>query len=184
MAEGFDRLKKFLQEKGPKGMVLRMARYDDEIHQSTELMGHYAGLRTIFTNWRPPLDLKTRRPLGGLAGIEQHYRTLSERFGFKVSGERAINSFGYSLLGDKDTAGALAAFERNVKLYPGSANVYDSLADALEGAGKPNLALENARKAVEIGTQTKDTDLAAFQRHLDRLLNSAKTTAGAPSQKQ
>ncbi len=178
MFEGFERLQKALSANRPAGLVVASAHYDDEIHQSTELRGHYAGLRTIFTQWRPPLDPKTRRPVGGLAGIEQHYRALSERLGFSVSAERSINSFGYALLGDKNVAGALAAFERNVKLYPDSANVYDSLADALEAAGKPDLALENVRKAVALGTRGPDPELPAFQKHLDRLLAAPAAASG------
>ena len=183
MSEGFERLQKAFSANRPAGLVVASAHYDDEIHQSTELRGHYAGLRTIFAQWRPPLDPRTRRPVGGLAGVEEHYRALSERFWFHVSAERAINSLGYSLLGDKDVTGALAAFERNVRLYPDSANVYDSLADALEAAGKPDLALENVRKAVALGTQGRDPELPAYQRHLDRLLAAVDPKA-APGKKQ
>lgn len=174
MTEGFDKLRHIFNTVHPKGFVVDSARYDDEVHRSTELRGHYAGLRTIFSGWPVPIDPQTRRPAGGLAGVEQHYRTLSERLGFMLSSERAINSLGYSLLGDKDVVGALKAFERNLQLYPDSANVYDSLADAQEAAGKLDLALENTRKAVELGTRTNDPELQAFQRHLDRLEAAAK----------
>jgi uncharacterized protein len=183
MGEGFDALRRVFTAARPAGFVVESARYDDELHRSTELRGHYAGLRTIFAGWPVPLDPSTRRPAGGLAGIEQHYRALSEHFGFAVSAERGINSFGYSLLGDKNIAGAMAAFERNVKLYPDSANVYDSLADALEAAGSADAALENARKAVELGTKGNDPDLGAFKRHLDRLLAAAAKSAPAAQRK-
>ena len=123
-----------------------------------------------------PLDPQTRLPAGGLAGIEQHYQAWSKRLGYPVSAERSINSFGYSLLGAKNVAGALAAFRRNVELFPDSANVYDSLADALEADDKLDLALENARKAVEIGTRTNDPDLSAFRRHHERLLKAKTQT--------
>src|SRR5262249_52311731 len=129
MIEGFEQLQKTLSAKLPKGFVVGSAHYREEMHNSTELLSHYAGLRAIFAGWKVPRDPKTDLRVGGLAGVEEHYRDLSERFGFKVSAEKEINSLGYSLLGDKKIADAIAAFKRNVELYPRSANTYDSLAD-------------------------------------------------------
>jgi predicted alpha/beta superfamily hydrolase len=178
MTEGFDQLRKTLSAHRPTGFLAKSEHYNDEIHSSTELLGHYDGLRTIFTDWRMPLDAKTDLPTGGLEGVAQHYRALSERFGFRVSAERDINSLGYNLLGNKKIDEALAAFRRNVELYPQSANVYDSLADGLEAAGKPNLALQNVEKAVEVATQTGDPLLPAFKKHLDRLVAAGKSAPG------
>ncbi|HUS19995.1 MAG TPA: alpha/beta hydrolase-fold protein, partial [Terriglobales bacterium] len=174
MGQGFERLKKIFDSAPPKGFVVKSAHYTDELHTSTELRGHYAGLRTIFAGWRVPVDPKTELPAGGLEGVTQHFRRLSERFGFKVSGEKSINSLGYRLLGQKKYDEAIAAFNRNVEWYPQSANVYDSLADGLEGAGKRDEALRNVQKAVELGTKNGDPELPAFQRHLDKLLAASK----------
>src|SRR5262249_41970774 len=146
----FEELQKTMSGNLPKGFVVESAHYRDETHGTTELVGHYAGLRAIFTGWEVPRDPKTGMPIGGLARVEQHYRELSERYGFKVSAEKGINSLGYRLLGDKKVADAMTAFRRNVELYPQSANVYDSLADGLEAEGKPELAIENTQKAVEL----------------------------------
>jgi tetratricopeptide (TPR) repeat protein len=104
---------------------------------------------------------------------------LSERFGFPVSAEAAINQVGYGLLAQKKIDESIAAFRRNVELYPGSANVYDSLADALEAAGKPDLARQNEEKAVTVGTATSDPLLPQFKQHLDRLAASAATATKA-----
>ena len=78
----------------------------------------------------------------------------------------------------------MAAFRRNVELYPLSANVYDSLADAQEAAGKPELASQNVQKAVEIATQAGDPLLPDFKKHLDRLTASASSAATKAGQKQ
>jgi len=169
----FEQLQQLLSAKRPKGFVAESARYEDEVHGSTELRTHYAGLRLIFAGWPMPRDEKDQRK-GGLAGVEQHYRELSERFGFQVSAEQEINGLGYHLLGDKNIAEAMAAFERNVALYPRSANVYDSLADCLEAAGKPDLAMQNAQKAVEVAAQSGDPLLPAFKKHVERLAAGAK----------
>jgi predicted alpha/beta superfamily hydrolase len=174
MTDGFEQLRKTLKANRPTGFVVKSARYNEEVHTSTELLGHYEGLRTIFAGWPMPRDEKTDLRIGGLEGVEQHYRELSDRFGFGVSAEREINGLGYNLLGAKKIDQSLAAFRRNAELYPQSANTYDSLADAFEAAGKPDLALQNVQKAVEVATQSGDPLLPAFKRHLERLVAAGK----------
>lgn len=173
MGDSFDQLQKLFTTTTPKGFIVRSARYPDEDHGSTTFLAHYAGLRTVFDGWVMPRDPKDGLPMGGLKGVEQHYRELSERFGFPVSSEAAINRTGYALLLQKKIEDALAAFRRNVELYPGSANVYDSLADGLEAAGKADLARQNVEKAVTVGTATSDPMLPQFKQHLDRLVAAA-----------
>ena len=107
---------------------------------------------------------------------------MSERFGFNVSAEQGINSLGYALLGAKKIDEAMIAFQRNVELYPRSANVYDSLADGLEAAGNPELAMQNLRKAVEVATQAGDPLLPEFKKHLERLTAAGKTAPGKAGQ--
>src|SRR5580658_2896837 len=178
MTEGFEGLQKTVSANRPAGFIVKSARYNQEVHRSTELLGHYDGLRTIFTGWPMPLDEKTDLSIGGLEAVEQHHRALSERFGFSVSAEQDINSLGYSLLGAKKIDDAVTAFRRNVELYPRSANTYDSLADGFEAAGKPDLALQNVEKAVEVATRTGDPLLPAFKKHLDRLVAAGKLAPG------
>jgi predicted alpha/beta superfamily hydrolase len=175
MGDGFNQMQKLFTTSTPKGFLVRSARYPDEDHGSTTFLAHYAGLRTVFDGWVMPRDPKDGMPVGGLKGVEQHYRELSERLGFPVSAEQIINQFGYFLLGQKKIEDALAAFNRNVELYPGSANVYDSLADGLEAEGKADLARQNQEKAVRVGTETGDPALPQFKQHLDRLVAAAAT---------
>jgi predicted alpha/beta superfamily hydrolase len=175
MGDAFEQLQKTLSANSPKGFVVQSARFRDEDHGSTVLLAHYAALHTIFANWQMPRDLATGLPTGGLAGIEQHYRELSERYGFSVSSESAINQLGYALLARKKVDEALTVFKRNVELYPHSANVYDSLADGFEAAGEWELATQNAQKAVEAGVAANDPRAPDFKKHLERL-NAAKNT--------
>jgi predicted alpha/beta superfamily hydrolase len=184
MGDGFEQLQKTFATAMPKGFIVRSARYPDEDHGSTTFLAHYAGLRTVFDGWVMPRDLKDGLPVGGLKGVEQHYRELSERFGFPVSAEQTINQMGYNLLGQKKIEDALAAFKRNVELYSGSANVYDSLADGFEAAGNADVARHNVQKAVTVGTETADPLLPQFKQHLDRLVAAAapkSDNAAAPA---
>jgi predicted alpha/beta superfamily hydrolase len=173
MQAGFEELKKALTAKAPKDFHWASERFPDENHGSTVLRAHYAGLRSIFADWEMPRDDKGM-PIGGMGGIEQHYRELSHRYGYTVPvPENLINSLGYRLMADKKFDDAIAVFQRNVQLYPGSANVYDSLGDGYESMGKFDLALQNCQKAVEIGTKTSDKDLDQFKDHLKRVTSTA-----------
>src|SRR5262249_53601698 len=74
-------------------------------------------------------------------------------------------------------------FQRNVELYPGSANVYDSLGEGLEAAGKLDSATKNFQKAIEIGAKNNDGALPEFKKHLDRVTadSNAATSKSAQS---
>jgi len=166
MGDGFQQLQKILKTRAPKNFRWDSARYHDEDHGSTVLRAHYAGLRTVFADWQYQSD-PTGLPSGGLDGLEKHYRELSQRYGYSVPvPESLLNDFGSALMGRKKLDEAIAIFRRNVELYPGSANVYDCLGAAYENSGKLELAAENFKKAIEIGTTTADPRLEAYNDHL------------------
>ncbi|MCU0253939.1 MAG: hypothetical protein MUE47_05310, partial [Acidobacteria bacterium] len=64
---------------------------------------------------------------------------------------------------------ALAIFEMNAKNYPESANVWDSLGDGLEAAGRLEDARTAVLKAVALGAKNGDPLLPAFREHLEKL---------------
>src|SRR5947209_17146481 len=98
MARNFSALEKSLSVHAPEGFSWKAEHYPDETHGSTVLRAHYASLRWIFNDWEPARDEKTSDYVGGLAGIEEHYRKLSERFGYAIlAPEGEINELGYSL---------------------------------------------------------------------------------------
>jgi uncharacterized protein len=137
------------------------------------LRGYYDGLREVFPDWPVPRD-QDGKVIGGLQGLEAHCRELSARYGYEIRpAEGAMNNLGYQLLGDKKVAEAIAAFKRNVELYPASANVYDSLGDGYEADSKLDLATKNVEKAVEVGTKIDDPNLPAYKEHLKRLVAKA-----------
>ena len=80
-----------------------------------------------------------------------------------VSTEAAMNSFGYWLLERRRVADATTVFELNVAAYPASANVYDSLGDALEAAGRKEEAVKSFEKALSIDPNYPSS-LAALRR--------------------
>jgi CubicO group peptidase (beta-lactamase class C family) len=70
--------------------------------------------------------------------------------------EERLNSVGYSLLGQKKIAAAVAVFKANVELYPQSWNVYDSLGEAYMANGEKELAIANYKKSLELNPQNKN----------------------------
>jgi FKBP-type peptidyl-prolyl cis-trans isomerase len=67
--------------------------------------------------------------------------------------ESDLNGFGYRLLAKKRNREAIEVFKLNVEVYPQSANVYDSLAEAYATSGDKPRAIENYQKALELDPQ-------------------------------
>jgi len=61
--------------------------------------------------------------------------------------ERVLNGIGYDYLRADAKDDAIRAFQKNVKEYPRSSNVYDSLGEAYAAAGRKELAIENYEKS-------------------------------------
>jgi hypothetical protein len=74
---------------------------------------------------------------------------------------------------------AVWIFRRNAALYPGSANVYDSLGDGLLAKGDTAAAIAELRRAVAIGTRTKHPVTAESQNKLRQLEQAAVQSAKA-----
>ena len=124
----------------------------------------------MFDSWRLPTDPETGVFAGGLAELEAHYAELSKRYGFEVvPPEDQVNRAGYQILGREDYDRAIEVFTYNVQLYPNSANVYDSLGEAYEDAGKLDEALSNYSRAVENAPKIGDDRLPIFTENRDRV---------------
>ncbi|MBN8228626.1 alpha/beta hydrolase [Corallococcus macrosporus] len=146
-------------------------RYDElsgqDDHASLPHIGAYEGLRFLFNGWKVPEELQMT---GNLARLEAHYAVLSKRVGYPVvPQERLLNSVGYRHLEGKRLPQAIAAFERNITLHPDSGNAHDSLADALEAAGRLQEALKHRERAVALACEHQDPDLPHYQKHADAL---------------
>ncbi|MFY9557799.1 MAG: S41 family peptidase [Blastocatellia bacterium] len=64
--------------------------------------------------------------------------------------ETRINQLGYQLMNNGKTTEAIEVFKVNVREFPKSSNVYDSLGEAYAKAGNRELAIENYRRSVEL----------------------------------
>ena len=165
---GFNSYKDFLKKNAPNGFEYEFQHWTDEDHGSIVMRAYLAGFRQIFAGWR--LDAA----VPNLAAIKAHYSKLSKRFGYEIKPpENIVNQFGYALFRSEKIDEAVEAFEENAKLYPESANVYDSLAEALEKKGVRSKALANYEKAYKMAEQKGDGQLArSAKANFDRLTNA------------
>jgi predicted alpha/beta superfamily hydrolase len=164
-----DRLEQELEETSIEGFSWRVMRMPDETHGTMPLRAHYWGLRFVFEGWPLPPNPETGAFDGGLDEIKAHFAGLSTHYGYVVMpGEQMINQQGYRLLGREDFDSAIAVFSYNVELYPESANVYDSLGEALESAGRLDEALASYSAAVKNANTLGDDRIAIFTANRDR----------------
>lgn len=162
--DGWEKFQKLLKDKKPKNFEYEFKQFKDENHASVVLRAYYWGLRKVFEDWQPPQN-------GTIADLERHYEKLSKRFGYDIYiPEDLLNRAGYQMLNAKKYSDAIRIFKLNVKNYPGSANVYDSLGEAYEKSGQLKKAKENYEKAYKLATEQGDERLAPlFKANLDRV---------------
>ena len=165
----FEDFKALVTRRAPKGFESQFLYFPDDDHGSVVLPSHFAGFKKVFEPWRFVAERGTD-PKKELAAMREHYAKLSERIGFSVlAPEVRVNIIGYRLLQAGRTDEALEVFRQNVEAYPSSANVYDSLGEALEKAGKRTEARQSYERAVAIGSETKDPNLRIFKQNVERV---------------
>lgn len=162
--QGFNSMRGLLKKSGANAFDVEIQNWMDEDHGSIVLRAYLFGLRKVFSDWPPPTG-------GTVEGVESHYKVLSKKYGYLITPpEPLMNQIGYVFLRNGRISEAIAVFKRNVELYPYSANVYDSLAEALERSGDVDLAKQNYEKAYLLADQQGKKELAKlFKTSFDRV---------------
>jgi predicted alpha/beta superfamily hydrolase len=155
-----------MEEKPDKAIAFSYVKMADENHRSIPYISLFNGLRFIFSGWQLPDELYEK----GLKDIDEHYKNVSMKYGFEIkTPENVINILGYRYLQNNEIEKAIEVFRENVKRYPGSANVYDSLGEAYENNGQLTPARENYKKAYEMGTAQDDPNTPIYKKNFDRV---------------
>lgn len=182
IGKSFVAFKQLLNQSKIKDFEWEAEQLMDEDHGSVVLRSHYLGLRKVYDGWQMPRDPATGAVAGGLKAADEHYKWLSEKFGYAIpTPEGLVNQIGYQYLGQADFDAAIATFKANVERYPESANVYDSLGEAYEKNGKLELAAPLYEKAQTISKQTNDPNAAIFAANYTRASDKVKQAAAKPS---
>ncbi len=168
-AWGFARI---LETSAPESFDWEWTPMEAEDHGSVPHRSTYDGLEWLFRAWNAP-GLMPRAVAAGADGltiIEAHYAGLSERVGYSVPvPEGIINQMGYALLGQQKVDDAIMIFRANVDRHPGSANVYDSLGDALAAACRRDEARDSYGRAYEMAAANSHPNTAVYKANFDRV---------------
>lgn len=164
--EALGEFSSLVKEKSAKAIDFKYTKMEAENHTTIPYLSVFNGLRFIFSDWQlVKEDLE-----GGLSAIDDHYKTISAKYMMKMSTpENVINALGYNYLQKEEIDAAIKVFTENVKRYPKSANVYDSLGEAFENDEQYEKALKNYQKAFELGTAQDHANTAVYKKNMKRM---------------
>jgi len=114
-----------------------------DLEQALSWADQSISLNQNFTNLRTKAGILEK--VGRTAEAEE----LRER-SLTMATETDINNLGYQYLSQNEVRKAIDVFKKNVKDYPESWNVYDSLGEAYEKDGQIRPAVENYSKALSM----------------------------------
>ena len=121
--------------------------FNDDDHGSVPLIAEYYGLRFLFDNYR----MNEAKATAGIDSLVMHYKMVSDMMGYTIlPPENLVNQIGYLYLQAGETDKAIAHFALNIKNYPNSSNVYDSMGDAYLAKGEKAKAREEFLQALKI----------------------------------
>ena len=145
------------ESKNSGGLSFGWNYYPDDDHGSVPLITEYDALRFLFSWYRleglndffPPDSEKSPEDL--MNHLDSHYKKVSDHFGYEVlPPESTINSLGYNFLQTKPDF-AYVLLDLNIRNYPHSANVFDSMGDYFLAQSDTLEAVKHFKKAFEIG---------------------------------
>jgi tetratricopeptide (TPR) repeat protein len=125
----------------PPGMQLS----GDHVEWEMEIMQVLPAKPSVAT-----VVLATLKKDGPDAAFQQFQQLSNDAKPEVYFGEVAVNGLGYAFLSAGKAEHAVNVFEYNVKMNPGSANAYDSLAEGLLKSGQKQLAIDHYKKSLEI----------------------------------
>ncbi len=154
-----------LESSAPSGFEWAYQRMAGEDHGTTVHGSTFDGLRFINRDWA---DLTNTS--GTLDVFKDRFERVSIRIGTEIlPPEVLVNLLGYRLLAEGRADEAIEVFEYSLALYPDSANVHDSLGEALERQGRLPGAMRSYRKAVAKAEADGDSRVDIFRANLGRV---------------
>lgn len=141
--------------------------YAADNHNTIPIISMHDGLRSIFSFYQFNL---TAADIAGfnaqtLMRIDKHYESVSRLMGYPVKfPEMMANALAYRFMGEGRMAESEMLFELNIRNYPNSFNVYDSMGEFKEAQGNKQKATELYKKALSI------REFPATREKLERLL--------------
>jgi hypothetical protein len=127
--------------------------YEDDSHGSVPLIAEYDAFRYIFSFYRPDIDYTRMEDTTYIVDsvLNRYSEVLTENFGFPFPApESFINMLAYNYMSIKMYDRAFKLFDMNIRNYPKSPNVYDSMGELLMNKGDTAGAIRNYEKSLEL----------------------------------
>jgi tetratricopeptide (TPR) repeat protein len=137
-------LNDLLKSNGQNGLRWTSKYYHEENHGTVPLLAEYDALHFVFSDYKAPAFVNLRdSSFDYKDAVIRHYEKVSKQLGYTVLPlEFFVNELAYTFVGNKMFDQAKIFFEMNIKNYPKSFNVYDSMGDYY-------IATEDNQKAIE-----------------------------------
>ena len=167
-AQGFSAV---LEQYASDSLHWQFTHMDQESHVSSPHRSIYDGLEWMFQDWRfTPAEGADFAADARLQAIDERFSAISQTYGYEIpTPQQFLNAVGYVLLRRGATREAIKVFAENTARFPGSANVYDSLADAHRAAGNLLMARDNYAKAHWLAQAVGHPNTAYYKSNLDEL---------------
>lgn len=146
-------LGKTLDKNANNGLAYNYKFYENDDHSSVPLITEYDAIRFIFGFYALDIDFAELEDttMAIIHKIENHYVKVSKQMGYEIMPPEAfINGMGYGMMGNNNLRQAEYFFKMNVKNFPGSFNVYDSLGDYYVTIEDKDNAIKSFEKALSI----------------------------------
>ena len=146
-------LSQLLDKNQKNGLRYRYKYYEDDDHGSVPLITEYDALRFIFDFFSFDINAEALNDSTNMVGdaIEDHFKIVSEKMGYTVyPPENLINGLGYMAMQNENMKQAEYFFKMNVRHYPESFNVYDSLGDYYVAMEDKEHAIQSFKEALKI----------------------------------
>ena len=150
-------LNTFLNNNTQKKLSFKGTYYEDDDHASVPLIATYEALRFIFDFYRFKLTEHdyNNQDINLLLKVENYYKRLSKGFGTDLKPDiYYVNNLAYTLLRKKQFKRAEQFFKLNIKNYPESSSVYESMGDFYLATGLKEKAIECYKKALTFNNDT------------------------------
>jgi hypothetical protein len=166
---------------GAGALTYSYRRYVGANHGMTPLYSLIDGVQYLFAPMSVvSLPISTLGPTSDSADVMRAYLASRDAYvagarslGFEVNAlpEQPVNGLGYGVLGVlKLPRVAVWLFRENVRDYPRSPNVYDSLGDGLLAAGDTASAIVQFRRALSVAVEVGQPPSSDTKKKLDALV--------------
>jgi len=155
-----------MKTKSGKAIKFKYDKFEGENHGTTPYLSLFHGLKFVYADWQLTRETMAK----GVTAMDKHYKMVSLKYGFNIkTSENQINALGYTYIQNKEFDKAIVVFKENVKRFPKSANVYDSLGEAYENNKQLKLAKKNYEMAYKLGKENGDRNTAVFKTNFERM---------------